>query len=176
MKKLLIPLILFVLLVVEGIAIDFIPLNFIPSHFIIVPHWIFVFLILVALFYDTDETAFAIIYGVIFGLLTDIVYTDILGVYMFIYPLAIYLMNFLKRIFQTNLLITFIVTMIGLTIVESFILFVYTFIGEINVHYQLFVVERLVPTLIANLIFLLIMYPIFFKRLFRWQQEQLGNF
>src|SRR5690625_894519 len=110
MQKTFIPIILFVLLVLEGVAIDFIPHSIIPEYLMIVPHWTLIFLILVAQFYDKEDTFFAIVYAIVFGLLVDIIYTDLLGVYMFVYPLSIYIITLLKRLFQSNLIIASILT------------------------------------------------------------------
>jgi len=176
MKKLIIPIILFLLLVLEGVAIELLPFNLIPIHYLIVPHWVFVFLVLVNLFFDTSETFFSIIFAVIFGLLIDIVYTEFLGIYMFAYPLSIYVISLLKNIFQANFYITVLLSTIGIIIVETLILFIYTFIGAIEISNHHFLIDRLLPTVLANILFLLIIYPLMAKRLYRWQMEQLGNF
>src|SRR5690625_3735277 len=176
MKKLIIPIILFLLLVLEGVAIELLPFNLIPIHYLIVPHWVFVFLVLVNLFFDTSETFFSIIYAVIFGLLIDIVYTDFLGIYMFVYPLSIYVISLLKNIFQANFYITMLLCTIGIIIVETLILFIYTFIGAIDITNHHFLLDRLLPTVLANLLFLSLIYPFMAKRLYRWQMELLGNF
>ncbi|HLR71677.1 MAG TPA: rod shape-determining protein MreD, partial [Pseudogracilibacillus sp.] len=94
MKRLLFLIILFGLLVLEGVAIDLLPAILTSSETLIVPHWVLIFLIIITLFYDTSETFFSIIYGVIFGFLIDVVYTDVLGVYMFVYPFTLYIVHF----------------------------------------------------------------------------------
>lgn len=167
---------LFLFLVLEGVAIELLPFHIIPIHYLIVPHWVFVFLVLVNLFFDTSETFFGIIYAVIFGLLIDIVYTDYLGVYMFVYPFSIYMISLLKQIFQANIYITILLSSIGIIIVETLILFIYTFIGAIDIGNHHFLLDRLLPTVIANILFLLLIYPFMAKRLYRWQMELLGNF
>jgi len=176
MKKLIIPVILFLLLVLEGVAIELLPVSIFPIHYLIVPHWVFIFLVIVMLFYDTSETFFGIIYAVIFGLLIDIVYTDFLGIYMFVYPFSIYIVSLLKQVFQANFYITMLLSTLGIIIVEVLILFIYTFIGVIDITNHHFLLDRLLPTILANLLFLIFIYPLFAKRLYKWQMEQVGNF
>lgn len=176
MKRLLIPLLLFIFVVLEGVAIDLLPDQLIVNHFLIVPHWVFVVLILVCVFYDTNETFFAVMYGVIFGLLIDIVYTNLLGVYMFAYPLGIYIVHLLKRLFQTNFIVVLLQTIISLLVVESFIVFAYTLTGSIHIIVESIILDRIIPSVVANVIFLCIMYPILYKHLLKWKKEQLSQF
>lgn len=176
MKRLIIPLILFLFVVLEGVAIDLLPDRFVLNNFLIVPHWVFIMLALVSIYYDTYDTFYAVVYGVIFGLLIDIVYTNILGVYMFAYPLAIYMIHVMKRYFITNFILTMVMTMIGLLIVEWFIVFAYTLTGSIHIVVDSTFFDRILPTTLANMVFLLLMYPICKPIFLRWQKEALGDF
>src|SRR5699024_6556101 len=151
MKRLIIPLILFLFVVLEGVAIDLLPDRFVLNNFLIVPHWVFIMLALVSIYYDTYDTFYAVVYGVIFGLLIDIVYTNILGVYMFAYPLAIYMIHVMKRYFITNFILTMVMTMIGLLVVEWFIVFTYTLTGSIHIIVDSIFIDRILPTTIANM-------------------------
>src|SRR5699024_12523324 len=102
MKRLLIPLILFLLLILEGVALDLLPVSLLKGDLVFVSHWVFVFLVLLAIFFDRGDTYFSVFYGLLFGLLTDIVYTGILGVYMFSYAFAAYMINGFTKILYAN--------------------------------------------------------------------------
>lgn len=175
MKRLLLPLILFLLLVFEGVAIDFLPAKFIGAEIMIIPHWVLIFLILISIFYDQETTIYAIIYGVIFGLLIDVVYTSVLGVYMFTYPLGAYIAHLLKRILQTNIYMTIVIAIVVLSTVEITLIFIYSLVGIADPISWGFLEYRLLPTVIANIIILLILYPLFSKRLTRWKLEQIDR-
>ncbi len=57
-------------------------------------------------------------------------------------------------------------------IVAEFILyFVYSLVGQVEITVQHFMQLRLIPTTLSNLLFLLIIYPFFSKRLVKWQEE-----
>lgn len=173
MKRLFFPIILFIILVTEGVAIDFLPNVLASTDILITPHWVFVFLLLISLFYDTNDTFFAIFYGVIFGLLIDIVYTGVLGVYMFVYPFAIYIVHLLKRFLQANLYMAIALSTISLFLIEIMLLLIFSIIGPVDVSNTYFFIHRFIPTLIANVLFLLPVYFLSANRLRMLRKEQL---
>lgn len=175
MKRLLIPLILFVLVVFEGVAIDLLPDSFIASQFIIVPHWVLIYLILVSLFYDTADSFYAVIYGIAFGLLIDIVYTGVLGVYMITYAIGIYAIMLMKRVLQANWYMTIIMSIIAIVIVEFTLGFIYSVVNIAEPLSFGFIKYRLLPTILANIIILGLLYPLSSKRLESWGRNQLEN-
>src|SRR5690625_6893718 len=75
MKRLYVPLILLLFVVLEGVALDLLPVQLLNTKTLIVPHWVLIILIFIVIFYDLEDTYYSIIYGIIFGLLIDIVYT-----------------------------------------------------------------------------------------------------
>lgn len=160
MRKSFLIIALFFFLVAEGVALELLPGNLINVSIIMIPHWILVFLIIVNFFYETKKPHTFIIYAIIFGLLVDIVYTDTLGVYMFAYGLALYTTTLLKRVLQENFVMTVITTIIAVIITEAIIGIIYTALGITRVYWLDNLTERLVPTIIANIVFLLIIYPI----------------
>ncbi|MGM8212997.1 rod shape-determining protein MreD [Virgibacillus sp. W0430] len=175
MRQLYFSLILFFLLVFEGIAFELLPNNLVVGDLFIIPHWIFVFLFLMAVFYENNTNAYSIIFGIIFGLLIDIVYTGILGVYMFAYPVTLYIISNLKNLFHANFIVTLFLGIIGITIVDSIIHLVYIAVGIINIGWSNYLIYRLLPTLVGNLIFLIAMYPIVKNRFIKWKSEQLDQ-
>src|SRR5690625_645723 len=168
--RLLLPLIAFLLLILEGVTIDLLPSFITSQELLIVPHWVFIFLLLINLFYDTNETYHSIAYGLLFGLLIDIVYTDLLGVYMFIYPFALYIIHFMKRILQTNFLMSIVILIVSLVVVELSIYFIYLLTGMISSPISFFLLKRLLPTIIANVLFIVPIYVMFVRRLNKWSR------
>lgn len=171
MKRLYIPLILFLLLILEGVALDFLP-QIMLDTFSVIPHWVFTFLIFIAIFYDKKGFPFSVLYSVIFGLLIDIVYTGVLGVYMFSYVIIMYIVYELKEYLYENLFVTLLISTVSIALVDFSINGIYTIIGIRNVEWMEYFLYRLTPTVLANLVFLLILYPILSKRLKLWGDEQ----
>jgi len=173
MKRLVFPLILFILLVSEGVALDLLPAGLTSSDTLIVPHWVLIFLMLINLFYDKTDTHFSIINAVFFGLLIDVVYTDILGAYMFVYPFSVYIVHLLKRFLQTGLSMTVVIAVCSLIVAESLLYFIYSIVDLIDITFVTFLLHRLLPTILANILFLIPAYLLSVKYLERWSNEQL---
>ena len=159
MRQTFLALVLFAFLVLEGVALELLPESLINVSIIFVPHWIIVLLIVVNFFHETNKSHVLIVFAIVFGLLVDIVYTDTLGVYMFAYGLALFIATLLKRILQDNFLMTIITTIIAIIVIEGIVGGVYTALGITNVYWLDNLTMRLIPTIIANLIFLIIIYP-----------------
>lgn len=174
MKRLLLPLMLFFLLVLEGVALKLLPTSLALGALLIIPHWIFILLLFIAVFYDKVNTYHAVLYAAVFGLLIDIVYTEVLGVYMFSYAIVIYIIHELKKMFHTNFYVTILLGIVGVSLADISINLIYSVIGIVDMPWGAYLIYRLLPTVLANTLFLLVVYPLMRKRLERWQDEQLS--
>jgi len=171
MKRIYLPLILLLFVVVEGVALDLLPMQLLSTKALLVPHWVLIILIFIVIFYDLEDTYYSIIYGIIFGLLIDVVYTGVLGIYMFSYGFVIYLIHELRKLVHTNFYAVTIIGIIGIILADVFIHTIYTMIGYADVLWDEYIMLRLVPTVLANLIILIILYPFLKKRLINWGSE-----
>lgn len=175
MKRLYLPLVLFLFLVLEGVALEMLPENLLKSDLFFVPHWVFVFLVFIAIFYERNNTYHSVVYALIFGLLIDIVYTGILGIYMFSYGISIYIIHGLKKVLHGNLYVTILLCALGIALSDISINIIFSLVGMSEIMWKDYFSNRLLPTVISNLIFLLLLYPIFAKRITRWGREQLAG-
>ncbi|MGP4071385.1 rod shape-determining protein MreD [Piscibacillus sp. B03] len=171
MRFLYLPLTLMVFLILESVAVRFIPKSIIMSDLIYIPHWILVFSLLILLFYDKEHTYHGIINGVIFGALFELVYTDLVGIYVLAYGIALYLVHLLIKVLQQNFIVSFLLVFVSIIVAEFILYFVYSLVGQVDLAVQQFMQLRLIPTTLSNLLFLLIIYPFFAKRLMKWQEE-----
>lgn len=172
MKRLYLPLILFVFVIVEGVAIELLPASFVINDLLIIPHWVFIFLLYMAIFYDSDQTYFSVLYGALFGLLIDLVYTNVLGVYMFAYAFIIYVVHGIRKLLHGNIYVTILLGIVGILLVDFTIYLIYSVVGLTDMALVDYLEYRLIPTILANLVFLLILYP-FKNRLLKWHDEQI---
>lgn len=172
MSRVYIPLILFLLLLLEGVALELLPTKLVMNNSIMVPHWVLIFLIFIAMFYDKRNTYLSVLYAVIFGLLIDIVYIEVLGVYMFVYAIVTYVIAELKDFVHGNLVVTIILCAVGLFLADILIYLVYIMIGIASVDWSDYFLYRLSPTIIANIIFALVLYPIMVNRLGMWKEKR----
>lgn len=158
-------------MIFEGIGIEILPSTLTDGNSHLVPHWVFIFLIFITIFYDNDNTYFSILFAIIYGLLIDIVYTDVLGVYMFSYAIVIYIIRMLTKFFHANFYVTVILGMIGVFLVDLTINAIYSVIGIADVIWEEYFFFRLLPTILANMVFLILFYPIFKNRFISWRKE-----
>lgn len=160
MKNLYLPFILFFLLALEGVAQEFLPNSLVYGSWLIIPHFVLIYLILIAVFYDNENTYYAVLYGIIFGMMKDIVYTDILGIYMFIYAFTVYLTHGAKKFLHGNFFVAAILTAGAVGIADIGLHIIYSFIEGNSIGFNEFLIRRLLPSILANLVFFLIVYPL----------------
>src|SRR5699024_5373535 len=171
MRPLLFFIPLFLILVIEGIAIDFLPQFLAKTNLLITPHWIFMFLLLMTFKFDTNNTFYAVIYGAFFGILVDIVYSDVLGIYLFIYPFVISLVHLSQHLLQTKFFMLLIIPSASLLVVEVLLFIVYSFVSSLDLSPAYFLFNRYIPTLIANVLFLLLLSVLFSAMMERWRRD-----
>jgi rod shape-determining protein MreD len=171
MRHAIIPVILLFMLAFEGVAIELLPPSIKFAEIYIIPQWVLMFLILVTIYSYTKMPIIPIIYGAVFGLMTDIVYTNILGVYMFVVALAVYVAQLLNRLFQANIFMVIIIATVSLFVLEFSLVFIYSFLGISTMSINQFLVFRFLPTWIANILFIVIIYyPT--KQLLKWMNAK----
>lgn len=172
MKRLYLPLILFIFVILEGVAIELLPSSFVMNDLLIIPHWVFIFLLYMAIFYDNDRTYFSVLYGAIFGMLIDVVYTGVLGVYMFTYAFVIYIMHGIRKFLHGNIYVAILLGIFGILLTDFTIYLIFSVVGLTNMILEDYLLYRLLPTIVANLLFMLLLYPVTKNRLLKWQDEQ----
>ncbi|MFJ5715525.1 rod shape-determining protein MreD [Neobacillus sp. NPDC093127] len=169
MKKFLLPLLFLFLFLLESLFVQYLPEDVFGHNPILVPHFLFVAILFLTIFVDKKQ---GIIYAAIFGLLFDIVYVEIIGIYLFVYPFISYIISKIMQILQTNMIIAFLSTLFGIALLEVGVYEMNHLIHVTNVDFMSFINLRLYPTLILNAAFIIIAgYPL--KRLFEKHAEAL---
>ncbi|MBR7553419.1 rod shape-determining protein MreD [Allobacillus sp. GCM10007491] len=170
MKGLFLPLILFVLLIAESIATELLPNNILLELYFI-PHWVLVFSVIITLYYDKEHSYAGIFYGAIFAFISELVYTDLLGVYLFAYGVSLYGVHLFKKLLHVNFLVTLLLVFYALIVCEFLIYGTYFLIGVIDLPVKEYLMERLTPTVLMNLLFFLLIFPYFSKKLTKWKEQ-----
>ncbi|MBD8069351.1 rod shape-determining protein MreD [Bacillus sp. PS06] len=158
MRRLILPSILLFLFILESIFVDVLPASFIMNNYLLVPHFLFVTIVFVAMIGNRNEV---MLQGAIFGLLFDIVYTGILGIYLFSFPLIAYIISKLAGILQNHIVIVSLLSIISVVLLELFTYGVNLLIGITTMSMDIFIEQRLISTTILNGLFIVIMaYPL----------------
>lgn len=175
MKRAILPLLLLASLILESTAMEFLPDQWVLQDYMIIPHWVLIIIMFIAIFYDYDRTYMCVLYGITYGFLVDMLYTDILGVYMFTYGIVAYIIHGLKKMLHANFYVAFLLSLLGLLLVEWGLYFVYTMTGITTMDIETYVLYRLIPTILANMVFMLLLYSFFPKWLYRLAELHLSK-
>lgn len=162
MKKLLLPLLFLFLFVFESIFIEFLPLKMFGHEVIFAPRFLLIAILFFTIFGDVKQ---GILTGFIMGLLFDVVYTGIIGIYLVLFPLIAYLVSKIMKALQANAVILTFVSLIAIILLEFSVYEMNVLIKITNMEFSVFLKKRLLPTLILNLLITIVIgYPL--KRFF----------
>lgn len=153
--NLFIPLILLLTLLLDGVIATIFSSQLYTSTTDMVSRLILVCLIFFSFYVERNPM---ILFGIIFGLLYDSYYVGILGVYASLFPIVVYLCDKMKKIFNPNMLVLFLVGIIQLSLVEFLLFGFYTVLDLANIDMSMFLANRLGPTLLLNGIYMLLLY------------------
>ena len=95
--KFFLPLIISLSFIFESIFVELLPEAFSKSDMILVPHFLMVMIIFTTIYGNQKH---GLIYGFIFGLLFDVVYTEIIGIYLFLIPVVTKIVSWLMKLLQ----------------------------------------------------------------------------
>ncbi|WP_108669446.1 rod shape-determining protein MreD [Peribacillus acanthi] len=147
MRKLILPLIAGFIFISESLFVNIFLGDLLISKNIFVPHFIMIFLMFLAV-YGTRRTA--LVYALILGIMFDVVYTEVLGIYLFAFPVITFLFSSFMKVLQNNILIVSIMTLLSIAILEVTIFQMNLIIGVASMSYHEFATVRLLPTLALN--------------------------
>lgn len=99
-----------------------------------------------------------ILFGIIFGFLYDSYYTGILGIYISLFPIVIYLCDKMKRTFNPNVFVLILILIIQVSLMEFLLYGFYVVMDLAMVEMSSFLANRLGPTLLLNSIYMLVLY------------------
>jgi rod shape-determining protein MreD len=168
-KKFLLPLLFLFLFILESLFVQFLPEKVFGFERIFAPHFLFTGLLFLTIFVGKKQ---GIIYAAIFGLLFDIVYVEIIGIYLFLYPFVAYLVDRLMQVMQVNIIIAFLVSLVGIALLEIGAYEMNYLIHVTDLDFNSFITLRFYPTLLLNAVFIILAsYPL--KRLFEKHAEAL---
>lgn len=154
MIRFLIPFVAVVLFLLEPELALFSPLNWGDETIYLVPRFVILYLIFVSIYYSRRR---ACLYGLIFGLLYDVFYIDIIGLYSFLYPLVCFIAGSSVKFIHQHLSVTTVLSLVLVALMEIVLYYFFFFIGFTAIPVEVFLSNRLLPTIIANLLFLVML-------------------
>ncbi|MEO4052122.1 rod shape-determining protein MreD [Solibacillus sp. CAU 1738] len=152
--RLLIPAVAIVLFLLEPEFAMFSPIIWAGKTVFLVPRFLILYLIFISIYYNRNR---AVLYGLLFGLLYDVFYIDIIGLYSVLYPLLCFIAGWSVKYIHQHLVITTILAVVLVAFMEVVLYQFFFLIDFTSMPFDTFLYSRLVPTIIANLLFLLML-------------------
>ncbi|WP_203333116.1 rod shape-determining protein MreD [Planococcus beigongshangi] len=154
MIRYLLPALALALFFLEPVFGLFSPLQLDGVYYYIVPRFLLMYLIFVTVYYDAKR---AMIYGLFFGLLYDVFFIDIIGLYSFLYPLMCLIASYIVKSVQRNLVVATLLTLVLTALFEFMLYLFFSAISLAALPAEAFFISRLLPTMIANSVFLVML-------------------
>lgn len=134
------------------------PIDIKGHEYFVIPRFSIVYLIFIATFYARKR---AVLYALFFGVLYDVFYIDIIGLYAFIYPVITYVGGTLVHYIRPSVTVTAVFSILLVAVMEFALYEFYYFIQFTNISINSFLLYRLLPTIVANLLFIIPLAIIF---------------
>ncbi|WP_062104557.1 rod shape-determining protein MreD [Bacillus niameyensis] len=170
MKRLILPLLLLIGFYLEGIFVELVRNGSFGLNVILVPRFLTVLFAVMGIYYVRN---YSLIYAAVFGLLFDVYYTEIIGIYLFLFPIIVYIASKITKLLQANILTTFFVVLLSVALVEFVVYGFNVFVLQKEMELEEFAKSRLWSTLGLNQLFLLLIYYPFKKLLFYRKKDEL---
>ena len=161
MKRIVLPFLLALTFYAESLFADFFPPEIMAfgGERLFVPHFILVNLAIMGIYYFRN---YALIYAAVMGLLFDVYYTELIGVYLFLFPITVYIASKISKFLQANFFVAAVITLLNVAIVEVLVYILNVLVLQVKMAPSVFYSLRLWPTLALNLVFFIIVFiPVF---------------
>src|SRR5699024_2450765 len=146
MNHVYLPLIVFVLLGLEGVALELLPHSLVSGGLLIVPHWVLISLIFIAIFSGVKNISYSVVYAVGFGVVVDSVYVGVLGLYMVSDGISVYIIKRMTRFLQENVFTAMLLVVVRMIIAEFLINITFLLVGIVDFTCKPYFVYRFFPT------------------------------
>lgn len=146
-----------VLFYIDSLIALIIPMHIGNKEIVFVPHLLLMYLLILTIY---KKPSIAITLAIIFGLTTDLYYGTIYGLNTFGYLLFVVLMNYFFKVYYRDHAMVFLGVWIFTVIFEIYTALIYGLLGLIQFNFIEFILFRLAPTALLNLILLVILFAL----------------
>lgn len=137
-----------------------IPMHIGKFELVFVPHLTFMYILMMVVYRGFGVS---LLLSIFLGVMTDVYFGSIYGVYLFGYILFLALIDRFFKIFYKDHSMLFIIILASTLLLEVYVALIYGMLGFIQFDIIHFVVFRLLPTLIMNFVLLIMLYPLIIK-------------
>ncbi len=97
-------------------------------------------------------------FAIAVGVLTDLFYSGIFGLFIVLYPLIVWLTKLLATFFNENFFNTLLIFFIDVCVFQLLNYWAFLLIGVVHVNMGNFLLDTLAPTLALNLVYFVLLY------------------
>jgi rod shape-determining protein MreD len=163
MNRFFLPFLVSVVFVSESLFVNFVALQPFFRQWILSPRFVLIVLIFMAVYFSKKQ---GMMYGAFFGMLYDVAFTDILGVYMFGLPAICYLISKIMKVLQNSVIVVSLTAVLGTAVLEFYIYGINLLVHVTKMKINEFLEIRLYPTLGLTAVFCLL-FSYFLKKRFQ---------
>ncbi|MHD0397520.1 rod shape-determining protein MreD [Staphylococcus simulans] len=149
-----------VLFYLDSLIALVIPMQIGGRGIIFVPHLLLMYLLIITIY---KKPSIAVVLAIIFGLTTDLYYGTIYGLNTFGYLLFVSLMDFFFKVYYRDHAMVFLGVWLFTIIFEIYQAIIYGLLGLIKFNLWDFLLFRLLPTALVNLLLLIIVFGLIKK-------------
>ncbi|KOO46970.1 rod shape-determining protein MreD [Priestia koreensis] len=153
LTRLFLPILVSVVFILESLFTNFIAVLPSLQEWILSPRFLLIILVFMVSYINLKQ---GMIYGIIFGMLYDIAFTDVLGVYMFGFPVICFIMTKFLKILQNNIIVVSFISLLAVALLEFYVYSINLTVHLTHMGMTDFLHIRFYPTMILNAIFIII--------------------
>jgi len=168
-RKIWIYILLFLLFLLEGTLFQFFSGDYYGANFSIVPRFVLIFIIFISIFRNRK---IAMYLGLIFGLFYDLIYGNVIGLYMAGMTGVGYFVGWIVQYFHRSFTVYFVLELFGYLFFELYLFGMLRLFNFINIDIDWASVHVILPSFIFNLLFAMIMYKPFLSILNFYEEDE----
>lgn len=150
-----IPLIMILSFLLDGVMMNQLSASLLEAGYTLVPRTIVITIVVLSFLVDYPQLFW---FAVVVGFMYDSYYAGILGVYLALFAMIVRFIGTIRGKLSLNPFTIGIALLVMLAFVEGSVYVLYTSQGFIHLSWQEFLIQRLVPSLILNLVLYYVLY------------------
>lgn len=158
MRRFILPFLVLFVFISESTFAHLVNISFLGEDYIYIPRFLLVFVIFITVYLNRTQ---GMLFGLIFGFLYDVVYIEVIGIYLLAFAFFAYLVSKTMKVLHKHVLIVILLSVLAIAILEFYVYGVNFAIGTTDMSLYDFTTKRLLSTLGLNFVFaLLFIFPL----------------
>lgn len=158
LRRFILPFLVLFAFISESSFAHLVHVPFLGEDYVYIPRFVLIFVIFITVYLNRTQ---GMLFGLIFGFLHDVVYIEVIGIYLFAYGFLAYLISKAMKVLHGQIFIVIFLSILAIAILEFYVYGINYLIGTTNMSLYYFTTQRLLSTLAINLVFaMLFIFPL----------------